>query len=245
MEIIPNERGNRTTPSCVAFTRSQTLIGESAKSQITRNPANIVVEVKRIIGRSYVEVPVLRGKRHWPFEVALGKSGRPDVRVEHMGAIKTFAPEEISSMVITKMKKTAESYLGVSVRDAVVSVPACFNRFQQNATRDTCAIAGLNVLQLIKEPSAAALAYKIEKDIKGERNVLFFDLGGGKLDVSIFTFEDGILEAKSVSFNATLGGEDFTRRMVDHFLDEFNVKRKRDISSNKKAVRRLCNACEN
>ena len=243
VEILPNDQGNRTTPSCVAFTHSQRLIGESAKSQITRNPANTIVEVKRMMGRSCNDVSVLRGKRHWPYEV-VDKSGRPNVRVEHMGATKTFAPEEISSMVIAKMKKTAESCLGVSVCDAVVSVPACFNRFQRNATMDACAIAGLNVLHSIKGPDAAALTYQVERNISGERNVLIFDLGGGKLDVSIFTFEDGILEAKSTSGTVFLGGEDFTTRMVDHFIGEFKVRHKRDISGNKKAIRRLRNACE-
>ena len=243
VKILPNERGNRTTPSCVAFTHSQRLIGESAKGQITRNPANTIVDIKRAIGRSYSDVSAGCGKRHRPYEV-VRESGRPNVRVEQKGDTKTFAPEEISSMVLAKMKETAESYLGVSVQSAVVSVPACFNRSQREATKDACAIAGLDVLYLINESSAAVYTYTMEKNVKVERNVLVFDLGGGKLDISIFVVEGSILEARSTCGTVSLGGEDFTTRMVDHFIEEFKVRHKRDISGNKKAVRRLCNACE-
>ena len=242
VEILPNDQGNRTTPSCVAFTDSQRLIGESARGQITRNPANTIVDVKRLMGRTRDEsLSSEIAKYHWPFEVV---EKRPKVRVEHRGDTKVFTPEEISSMMLMKMKETAELYLGVSVSDAVVTVPACFRDSQVRATIDACTIAGLNVLRLIKEPSAAALAYSLQKRINEWQCVLIFDLGGGKLDVSVYTTKDDWIEGRSTAGSIHLGGEDFNNRLVDFFIEEFKKKFKKDMSNNKRAVRRLRSACE-
>lgn len=179
----------------------------------------------------------------WPFEV-LSDGGKPKIAVEYKGEKKSFFPEEVSSMVLTKMKETAEAYLGKPVADAVITVPAYFNDSQRQATKDAGAIAGMNVLRIINEPTAAAIAYGLDKKGSGERNVLIFDLGGGTFDVSILTIEDGIFEVKSTAGDTHLGGEDFDNRMVNHFVDEFKRKHKKDLSSNKRAIRRLRTACE-
>merc|ERR1711962_156073 len=181
--------------------------------------------------------------KHWSFDV-MGESGRPKIEVEFKGEKKRFAAEEISSMILTKMKETAEAYLGSTVKDAVITVPAYFNDSQRQATKDAGTISGLNVLRIINEPTAAAIAYGLDKKVGGERNVLIFDLGGGTFDVSILTIEDGIFEVKSTNGDTHLGGEDFDNRMVNHFIGEFKRKHKKDISDNKRAVRRLRTACE-
>jgi len=243
VEIIANDQGNRTTPSYVAFTDNERLIGEAAKNQVAMNPENTVFDAKRLIGRRMEESCVAADMKHWPFDV-VSDGGKPKIKVEYKGEKKTFFPEEISSMVLTKMKETSEAYLGKTVTDAVVTVPAYFNDSQRQATKDAGTISGLNVLRIINEPTAAAIAYGLDKKVGGERNVLIFDLGGGTFDVSILTIEDGIFEVKSTNGDTHLGGEDFDNRMVNHFISEFKRKHKKDISDNKRAVRRLRTSCE-
>jgi len=245
VEIIANDQGNRTTPSYVAFTDTERLIGDAAKNQVAMNPVNTIFDAKRLIGRKFEDSSVQADMKHWPFEV-VSDGGKPKLGVEYKGEKKTFFPEEISSMVLTKMKETAEAYLGKTVTDAVVTVPAYFNDSQRQATKDAGTIAGLNVLRIINEPTAAAIAYGLDKKAsgKGERNVLIFDLGGGTFDVSILTIEDGIFEVKSTAGDTHLGGEDFDNRMVTHFVQEFKRKYKKDITTNKRALRRLRTACE-
>jgi len=247
VEIIANDQGNRTTPSYVAFTETERLIGDAAKNQVAMNPSNTVFDAKRLIGRRYDDPTIQADKKHWPFQV-VNISGKPQIQVEFKGEIKKFNPEEISSMVLTKMKETAESYLGQTVRDAVITVPAYFNDSQRQATKDAGVIAGLNVLRIINEPTAAAIAYGLDKKGgsagKGEKNVLIFDLGGGTFDVSILSIDDGIFEVKATAGDTHLGGEDFDNRLVDHFMQEFKRKYKKDISNNKRSLRRLRTACE-
>jgi L1 cell adhesion molecule like protein len=243
VEIIANDQGNRTTPSYVAFTDSERLIGDAAKNQVAMNPSNTVFDAKRLIGRKYDDPSVQSDMKYWPFTV-VNDSTKPKIQVEYKNETKTFFPEEISSMVLTKMKETAEAYLGKTVLDAVVTVPAYFNDSQRQATKDAGTISGLNVLRIINEPTAAAIAYGLDKKVTGERNVLIFDLGGGTFDVSILTIEDGIFEVKATSGDTHLGGEDFDQRMVNHFIQEFKRKHKKDITDNKRAVRRMRTACE-
>ncbi|CAH8446839.1 unnamed protein product [Schistosoma bovis] len=243
VEIIANDQGNRTTPSYVAFTDAERLIGDGAKNQVAINPTNTVFDAKRLIGRRFDDPSVQSDMKHWPFEV-VQVGGKLKIRVEYKGEKKLFSAEEISSMVLTKMKEVAESYLGRTVSDAVITVPAYFNDSQRQATKDAGAIAGLNVLRIINEPTAAAIAYGLDKKVGGERNVLIFDLGGGTFDVSILTIEDGIFEVKSTAGDTHLGGEDFDNRLVDHFVKEFQKKFGKDIRDNKRALRRLRTACE-
>jgi len=243
VEIIANDQGNRTTPSYVAFTDAERLIGDAAKNQVAMNPTNTVFDAKRLIGRKFEDAVVQSDMKHWPFTV-VNDGGKPKMEVEYKGEMKSFFPEEISSMVLTKMKEISEAYLGKAVNNAVVTVPAYFNDSQRQATKDAGVIAGLNVLRIINEPTAAAIAYGLDKKVGGERNVLIFDLGGGTFDVSILTIEDGIFEVKSTAGDTHLGGEDFDNRMVNHFLAEFKRKFKKDIVGNKRAVRRLRTACE-
>uniref|UniRef100_A0A098LZI3 Heat shock 70 kDa-like protein n=1 Tax=Hypsiglena sp. JMG-2014 TaxID=1550645 RepID=A0A098LZI3_9SAUR len=245
VEIIANDQGNRTTPSYVAFTDTERLIGDAAKNQVAMNPNNTIFDAKRLIGRKFDDPTVQSDMKHWPFRV-VSEAGKPKVQVEYKAEMKTFFPEEISSMVLTKMKEIAEAYLGRKVQSAVITVPAYFNDSQRQATKDAGTITGLNVLRIINEPTAAAIAYGLDKkgSRAGEKNVLIFDLGGGTFDVSILTIEDGIFEVKSTAGDTHLGGEDFDNRMVSHFVEEFKRKHKRDIAGNKRAVRRLRTACE-
>lgn len=243
VEIIANDQGNRTTPSYVAFTDTERLIGDAAKNQVAMNPSNTIFDAKRLIGRRFEDATVQSDMKHWPFTV-VNQGGKPKIKVSYKGETKTFFPEEVSSMVLTKMKETAEAYLGKNVSDAVITVPAYFNDSQRQATKDAGVIAGLNVLRIINEPTAAAIAYGLDKKAAGEKNVLIFDLGGGTFDVSILTIEDGIFEVKSTAGDTHLGGEDFDNRMVNHFVQEFKRKYKKDLSSNKRALRRLRTACE-
>jgi len=244
VEIIANDQGNRTTPSYVAFTDSERLIGDAAKNQVAMNPSNTVFDAKRLIGRKFDDPKIQADMKHWPFKV-ISDGGKPKIQVQHKGEAKTFSPEEISSMVLTKMKEAAEAYLGGPVKDAVITVPAYFNDSQRQATKDAGAIAGLNVLRIINEPTAAALAYGLDKNLKGERNVLIFDLGGGTFDVSILTIDEGSLfEVRSTAGDTHLGGEDFDNRLVNHFAEEFRRKYKKDIHSNPRALRRLRTAAE-
>ena len=244
VEIIANDQGNRTTPSYVAFTDVERLIGEAAKNQATLNPNNTIFDAKRLIGRSFDDPTVQSDRKNWPFQV-INESGRPKFRVQSKETWKTFTPEEISSMVVTKMKETAEAYLGQTIKDAVITVPAYFNDSQRQATKDAGMIAGLNVKRIINEPTAAALAYGLDKNLSGEKNVLIFDLGGGTFDVSILTIDDGSLfEVRSTAGDTHLGGEDIDNRMVNHFVEEFKRKYKKDLKGNSRALRRLRTACE-
>lgn len=243
VEIIANDQGNRTTPSYVAFTDTERLIGDAAKNQVAMNPTNTVFDAKRLIGRKFDDPVIQADMKHWPFEVRSVDS-KPKIEVQYKGETKQFFPEEISSMVLTKMKETAEAYLGKTVTDAVVTVPAYFNDSQRQATKDAGTISGLNVLRIINEPTAAAIAYGLDKKATGERNVLIFDLGGGTFDVSILSIDDGIFEVKSTAGDTHLGGEDFDNRLVNHFVQEFKRKHKKDLESNKRALRRLRTACE-
>merc|ERR1712156_706014 len=245
VEIIANDQGNRTKPSYVAFTDTERLIGDGAKNQVAINPTNTIFDAKRLIGRKYGDASVQSDMKHWPFKI-IDKATKPMIEVEYKNETKVFTPEEISSMVLVKMKETAEAYLGFDIKDAVVTVPAYFNDSQRQATKDAGVISGLNVLRIINEPTAAAIAYGLDKKkCEGkETNVLIFDLGGGTFDVSILTIEDGIFEVKSTAGDTHLGGEDFDNRMVDHFIKEFQRKHKKDMSQNKRAARRLRTACE-
>ncbi|KAK4239181.1 heat shock protein 70 family [Achaetomium macrosporum] len=242
-EIIANDQGNRTTPSFVAFTDTERLIGDAAKNQVAMNPHNTVFDAKRLIGRKFNDPEVQADMKHFPFKV-IDRNGKPHIEVEFKGEKKVFTPEEISSMVLTKMRETAESYLGGTVNNAVITVPAYFNDSQRQATKDAGLIAGLNVLRIINEPTAAAIAYGLDKKVEGERNVLIFDLGGGTFDVSLLTIEEGIFEVKSTAGDTHLGGEDFDNRLVNHFVAEFKRKHKKDLSTNARALRRLRTACE-
>ncbi|POY70934.1 hypothetical protein BMF94_6112 [Rhodotorula taiwanensis] len=243
VEIIANDQGNRTTPSYVAFTDTERLIGDAAKNQVAMNPHNTVFDAKRLIGRKFGDAEVQADMKHWPFKI-VDKATKPIIEVEYKGEQKQFTPEEISSMVLLKMKETAEAYLGGTVKDAVVTVPAYFNDSQRQATKDAGTISGLNVLRIINEPTAAAIAYGLDKKSEGEKNVLIFDLGGGTFDVSLLTIEEGIFEVKATAGDTHLGGEDFDNRLVTHFCAEFKRKSKKDLTSNARALRRLRTACE-
>jgi len=246
VEIIANQQGNRTTPSYVAFNDEERLIGDSAKNQVAANPSNTVFDAKRLIGRQFTDKEVQSDMKQFPFEVVNGRNNKPEISVEYKGERKQFLPEEISSMVLIKMKEVAEAYLGTKVTDVVVTVPAYFNDQQRTCTKDAGIIAGLNVKRIINEPTAAAIAYGLEK--KGstveEQNVLIFDLGGGTFDVSILALDDGIFEVKATAGDTHLGGEDFDNRLVDFFKNEFKRKSRKDLSSNKRSMRRLRTACE-
>ena len=244
VEILPNDQGNRTTPSYVAFTDSERMIGDAAKNQTAMNPKNTVFDAKRLIGLKFSDPKVQNDIKDWSYKVVSGKSDKATIEVEFKGEKKRFEPEEISSMVLTKMKETAETFLGKTVTDAVVTVPAYFNDSQRQATKDAASIAGLNCLRIINEPTAAAIAYGLDKDKSKEMNVLIFDLGGGTFDVSLLTIEDGIFEVKATAGDTHLGGEDFDSRLVRHFIEEFKRKNKKDISDNPRALRRLRTASE-
>merc|ERR1711939_449455 len=243
VEIIANDQGNRTTPSYVAFTDTERLIGDAAKNQCAMNPMNTIFDAKRLIGRKFDDPVVQSDMKHWPFKV-ISDSNTPKIQVEFKGETKTFAAEEISSMVLSKMKETAAAFTGKDVEDVVVTVPAYFNDSQRQATKDAGAIAGLNVLRIINEPTAAAIAYGLDKKSSGETNVLIFDLGGGTFDVSLLTIDDGIFEGKATAGDTHLGGEDFDNRLVNHFVQEFKRKHKKDMTGNPRAMRRLRTACE-
>jgi L1 cell adhesion molecule like protein len=243
VEIIANDQGNRTTPSYVSFTNDERLIGDAAKNMASSNPSNTVFDAKRMIGKKFNDASVQSDMKHFSYNV-INKEGKPIIQVEYKGEEKLFSPEEISSMVLVKMKEVAESYLGGTVTDAVITVPAYFNDSQRQATKDAGTIAGLNVLRIINEPTAAAIAYGLDKKSKKDRNILIFDCGGGTFDVSILNIEDSIFEVKATAGDTHLGGEDFDTLLVEYFADEFKKKYKKNLSDNKKSLRRLRTACE-
>ena len=242
-EIIANDQGNRTMPSYVAFTENERLIGESAKNQCGQNPINTVFDAKRLIGRKFNDEVVQNNLKYFPFNIVSGDGDKPKISVNYLNEEKSFHPEEISAMILTKMKETAESYLGEKVTDAVITVPAYFNDSQRQATKDAGIIAGLNVLRIINEPTAAALAYGIDKKVD-EHNILIVDVGGGTADFSVLNIDDGVFEVKATRGDSFLGGEDFDNCLVNHFVQEFKRKNKKDISDKKRALRRLRTACE-
>merc|ERR1712159_59515 len=245
VEIIANDQGNRTTPSYVAFTDTERLVGDAAKNQVAMNPANTVFDAKRLIGRQYSDPSVLRDAKHWPFGVtAEPGTGKVKINAVHRGEPRSFYPEEVSSMVLAKMKATAEEYLGKDVKDAVITVPAYFNDAQRQATKDAGTIAGINVLRIINEPTAAAIAYGLDRQQAAERNILIFDLGGGTFDVSLLAIEEGIFEVKATNGHTHLGGEDFDNKMVDYCMADFKKKTGIDISKNNRSLRRLRTQCE-
>eukprot|EP00287_Rhodomonas_sp_CCMP768_P032118 CAMPEP_0202854244 /NCGR_PEP_ID=MMETSP1389-20130828/90893_1 /ASSEMBLY_ACC=CAM_ASM_000865 /TAXON_ID=302021 /ORGANISM="Rhodomonas sp., Strain CCMP768" /LENGTH=742 /DNA_ID=CAMNT_0049532827 /DNA_START=26 /DNA_END=2255 /DNA_ORIENTATION=+ len=244
VEIIANDQGNRTTPSWVAFTDSERLIGDAAKNQAAMNPYNTIFDAKRLIGRKMDDPSITNDMKHFPFKVVPKEGQKPHCQVEFKGETKVFSPEEISGMILTKMKETAEGFLGKDVKHAVVTVPAYFNDSQRQATKDAGLIAGLNVLRIINEPTAAAIAYGLEKKSGGEKNILIYDLGGGTFDVSLLTIDDGIFEVKATAGDTHLGGEDFDNRLVSHCIQDFKRKHKKDPSDNARALRRIRTACE-
>ncbi len=241
-EIIANDQGNRTTPSYVAFTDKERLVGDGAKNQASLNPENTIYDAKRLIGRKFDDNNVQSDIKSFPFKV-IDKDEKPVIEVVYKEETKTFQPEEISSMILTKMKEIAEAYIGEKVSDAVVTVPAYFNDSQRQATKDAGQIAGINVLRIINEPTAAAIAYGLDKKTD-EKLVMIFDLGGGTFDVSLLCIDDGIFEVKSTAGDTHLGGEDFDNILMKYFIDEFKRKHKHDLSGNKRSLRRLKTACE-
>ena len=243
VEIIANDQGNRTTPSYVAFSENERLVGDSAKNQVSSNPTNTIFDAKRLIGRKYDDPAIQSDLKHWPFKV-INVSGKPAFQVQYEGHQKQFTPEQISAMVLSKMQQIASTYLGSEVVDAVITVPAYFNDDQRQATKDAGRIAGLNVLRIINEPTAASLAYGLDKISSTEANILIFDFGGGTHDVTMLTIEDGLFQVRATHGNSKLGGEDIDSRLVDFCIADFKKKHKCDMSGSVKAVRRLRTACE-
>ena len=238
VEIIPNDQGNRITPSYVAFTADgERLIGDAAKNQLTKNPKNTVFDVKRLMGRLYSDSSVRNDIKHFPFKVK-ERNNKPHIEVETSQGLKVFPPEEVSAMVLRKMKETAEAYLGENVTHAVITVPAYFNNAQRQATRDAGIIAGLTVLRIINEPTAASIAYGFDKK-EGEKNILVYDLGGGTFDVSILNIDNGVFEVVATNGDTHLGGEDFDQRVIEHFINLYRKKTGKDIRKNDYAVQKL------
>jgi heat shock protein 1/8 len=244
VEIIASDTGNRTVPSMVSFTDSERIIGDAAKSAAAAFARSTIFDAKRMIGRPFNDPILQKDLRHFPYDVIDDGNGRPQIVVETKDGQKKFYPEEISAMVLQKMKAIAEAYLGHSVKDAVVTVPAYFNDAQRQATKDAGVIAGLNIVRIINEPTAAAIAYGLDKKSAGERKVLIFDLGGGTFDVSLLTLDDGVFEVNATAGDTHLGGEDFDNLVVDWAVEEFRRKSKVDIRDNPRALRRLRTAAE-
>ena len=243
-EIIANDQGNRTTPSYVAFTDEERLIGDSAKNQASMNPKNTIHDAKRLVGRTFDDTHVQQDSKTWGFDVINDGSNKPKIKVEHKGETKDFYAEEVSAMILTKMKEVAETYLGEEVKDAVITVPAYFGDNQRQATKDAGVIAGLNVLRIINEPTAAAIAYGMDNKCEKEKNILIFDCGGGTHDCTMLSIEDGVFEVKATAGDSHLGGEDFDDCLVKHFVKEFKRKHSKDPSGNARAIRRLRTSCE-
>lgn len=244
VEIIANDQGNRTMPSYVAFNDGEVLVGESAKNQAPSNPDRTIYDSKRLIGRKWDDPSVQADIKNFTFKVIKGENNRPQIEIIDKGETKRFYPEQISAFILTKMKETAEAYLGHKVKKAVITCPAYFNDSQRQATKDAGAIAGLDVIRVINEPTASAIAYGLDKNIKDEKRVLIFDFGGGTFDVSILALEGGVFEVKSTAGDTHLGGEDFDVRMVDFCAKEFTKKTGIDVSKNMRALRRLRSECE-
>jgi heat shock 70kDa protein 1/2/6/8 len=243
VDIIANQQGNRTTPSYVGFSGTERLIGDAAKNSAAQNPTNTVYDAKRLIGREFNDPLLQKEMKTLSYDV-INDNGKPKIRVEYNNENKDFTPEEISAMILTEMKEIACAYIGEEINDVVITVPAYFNDAQRQATKDAGAIAGLNVLRMINEPTAAAIAYGLDKTTQGERNVLIFDLGGGTFDVSLLTIEDGVFEVKATAGDTHLGGSDFDHLITEHLSKEFTKKHNIDISNNKRAIRRLRTAAE-
>ena len=243
VEIIANTQGNRTTPSYVAFTGDERLIGNAAKNQAAMNPVNTIYDAKRLIGRKFSDTTVQKDVKLWPFRVEAGAGDKPEIHATYKGEDKSFHAEEISSMILANLKESAEAYLGQPVRKAVITVPAYFNDSQRQATKDAGRIAGLEVLRIINEPTAAALAYGLNENAQ-DKNVLIFDLGGGTFDVSVLNIDEGVFEVLATNGNTHLGGEDFDNILVQYFIAEFKRKYRKDPSSNQRSLKRLKNACE-
>ena len=237
VEIIPNELGNRITPSVVAFTDDDRLVGEAAKNQAALNPKRTIYSVKRLIGRKYNDKEVQMDKKLLPYDI-IDKDGKPYIQVETKGQKKLYSPEEISAMILTKMKTVAENFLGTKVKNAVITVPAYFNDSQRQSTKDAGTIAGLNVLRIINEPTAAAIAYGLDKKDK-ERNILVFDLGGGTFDVSLLTIDGGVFEVVSTNGDTHLGGEDFDHRILDYLLKKIKKQHGKDLKGDKTVIQKL------
>ncbi|XAO27599.1 chaperone DnaK [Cryptococcus bacillisporus CA1280] len=238
VEIIANDQGNRITPSWVAFTDEERLIGDAAKNQASNNPENTVFDAKRLIGRYFDDPDVKRDRRHWPFKI-VNKEGKPMIQVNHRGDLRDFTPEEVSAMVLTKMKETAEAYLGHKVTHAVVTVPAYFNDAQRSATKDAGTIAGLTVLRIVNEPTAAAIAYGLDRTGKHESQIIVYDLGGGTFDVSLLSIEDGVFEVLATAGDTHLGGEDFDNRVIDYLVKQYKKKTDVDVTKNNRAMGKL------
>ena len=244
VDIIANDMGNRTTPSVVGFTEDERLVGDAAKNQSTMNPTNTIFDAKRLIGRKFNEQVVQQDMQHWPFKVIQGDGGRPKFEVQWKGETKQFFPEEISAMILGKMRDVAQTQITDKITDAVVTVPAYFNDSQRQATKDAGIIAGLNILRIINEPTAAAIAFGLSNESDHERRVLIFDLGGGTFDVSLLEIDSGMFEVKATAGDTHLGGEDFDNRLVQHFADRFQRKFKCDLRESPRAIRTLRTACE-
>ena len=243
VEVIANDQGNRTTPSYVAFSDNERLVGDAAKNQAAMNPLNTVYDAKRLIGRKYTDATVQQDIKLWPFKVVNDKD-TPKIMVQYNGEEKQFTSEEISAMVIGKMKETAEAYLGEPIKDMVITCPAYFSDSQRQATKDAAAIAGVNVLRIINEPTAAAVAYGLDNKSSEEKNILIFDCGGGTFDVTILAVQEGLFEVKATGGDGHLGGEDIDNRMVNFFVEEFKRKHKKNPSDNARSIKRLKMACE-
>jgi len=237
VEIIPNGLGNRITPSYVAFTDEEKLVGEAAKNQASENPDRTIFVIKRLIGRNFDDKEVQRDMKYLPYNI-VSKSGKPYVNIKTTQGEKTLSPEEVSAMILVKMKEVAEAYIGREVKYAVVTVPAYFNDAQRQATKDAGVIAGLEVLRIINEPTAAAIAYGLDKK-SGEKNIIVFDLGGGTFDVSLLTIDNGVFEVVATSGDTHLGGEDFDQRLSEHFVKIFKKKNNVDIKKDARAFSKL------
>ena len=247
VEIIANDQGNRTTPSWVAFNDNEKLVGESAKNQYNLNPSNTIFDVKRLMGQKFQEQSVQKEIKNMPFIVKANPNNNPTIQVEYKKEEKHFSPQEISAFILEKMKATAESYLGKEVKNAVITVPAYFNDAQRQATKDAGAICGLNVLRIINEPTAAAIAYGLDNKTNnddGEKNIIIYDVGGGTLDVTLLSLDDGIFEVKATSGDTHLGGEDFDNNLMEYFIEDFKKKHKKNIKESKKAMAKLKKECE-
>jgi heat shock protein 1/8 len=244
VEIIANDQGNRTTPSWVSFNDKEKLVGEAAKNQYNSNPKNTIFDVKRLMGSKSNEPHIQNLIKNLPYKVVPSANNLTNICVSYKNETKEFTPQEISAFILEKMKSTAESYLGKEVKNAVITVPAYFNDAQRQATKDAGTICGLNVLRILNEPTAAAIAYGLDNKTNGEKNIMIYDVGGGTLDVTLLTIDEGIFEVKATSGDSFLGGEDFDQNMMNHFINEFKLKNKKDISTSPRSMARLKKECE-